>query len=135
MDIGNWLTGFAASTAGVVGNIGLILLYVAFMLGERSAFTKKLPRLCATPDSAGEVEEILRSISAGVRQYVWINTATSAMSGTLAFVVMTALGVDFAFPLALLVFCSISFRASDHSSPSFSLRLWLFFSSKLSYRL
>ena len=104
LDIGSWLTGFAASTVGVIGNIGLILLYVVFMLGERGAFAKKLPRLCATPDSARQVEEILKSISAGVRQYIWINTATSAMSGTLAFVVMTALGVDFALPLALLVF-------------------------------
>ncbi|MEP1197926.1 AI-2E family transporter [Tateyamaria sp.] len=104
IDIESWLTGFAASTAGVIGNIGLILLYVAFMLGERGAFAKKLPRLCATPESARQVENILRSISTGVRQYMWINATTSAMSGTLAFIVMTVLGVDFALPLALLVF-------------------------------
>jgi AI-2 transport protein TqsA len=104
LDVESWLTGFAASTAGVIGNIGLILLYVAFMLGERGAFIEKLPRLCTTPDSAQQVEDILRSISAGVRQYMWINTATSAMSGTLAFIVLKVLGVDFAFPLALMVF-------------------------------
>ncbi|MEP2027602.1 MAG: AI-2E family transporter [Paracoccaceae bacterium] len=104
LDVENWLAGFAVSTAGVIGNIGLILLYVAFMLGERGAFIEKLPRLCNTPDSAQQVEDILRSISTGVRQYMWINTATSAMSGTLAFIVLTILGVDFALPLALMVF-------------------------------
>lgn len=55
LDIKSWLTGFAASTAGVIVNIGLILLYLAFMLGERGAFVERLPRLCATPDSAHQV--------------------------------------------------------------------------------
>lgn len=104
LDLGSWLTGFAASAAGAIGNIALVLLYVAFMLAERGAFAKKLPRLCATADNARRVEVTLKAISTGVIQYMWINTATSAMSATLAFIVLTALGVDFALPLAIMVF-------------------------------
>ena len=104
LHIEDWLTGFATAAAAALGNIGLILLYVAFMQAERGAFFEKLPRLCATPESAQRVKEMLASISLGVRQYMWINTATSAMSGTLAFIVLTVLGVDFAIPLAFMVF-------------------------------
>lgn len=103
-DVEGFLTGFASSAAGIIGNIGLIVMYLAFMLAERGAFAEKLPRLCSTADEAEKLKGILDSISAGVRQYMWINAATSAMSGTLAFVVLKLLGVDFAAPLALSVF-------------------------------
>lgn len=103
-DMEAWLTGFAASASGVLGNVGLILLYLAFMLAERGVFTEKLPRLFSSTEDATRVAGILNSISSGVRQYMWINTVTSAMSGALAYVVLKALGVDFAGTLALSVF-------------------------------
>lgn len=102
--VGAWIGKFAASAAGVFGDLGLILLYLAFMLAERSAFSEKLPRLCSTPVTAKWIADALKSISLSVRQYMWINTLTSAMSGALAFVVLKVLGVDFAASLALIVF-------------------------------
>ncbi|MCA0869980.1 AI-2E family transporter [Seohaeicola saemankumensis] len=104
VDIEGLVTAFASSAAGVLGNSGLILMYLAFMLAERGAFAEKLPRLCKTNEDAQKLRTILNAISQGVQQYMWINAVTSAMSGTLAFVVMTVLGVDFAVPLALCVF-------------------------------
>ncbi len=103
-DIRTWLLNFASSAGGLLGNIGLILMYFAFMLVERGAFAKKLPRLFASQQDAKRSSEILHSISLGVRQYMLINTVTSAMSGTLAFVVLMFLDVDFAVTLALFVF-------------------------------
>lgn len=103
-DLQGWLTGFAASAGGVLGNVGLILLYLAFMLAERGAFSKKLPLLFSSKEDAEQVSGILTSISSGVRQYMWINTLTSAMSGLLSYAVLKLLGVDFAGALALSVF-------------------------------
>lgn len=103
-DLEEVITGFAASAADMLGSVGLILMYLAFMLAERGMFVQKLPRLCASPEEAARVADMFRSISSGVRQYVWINTVTSAMSGTLAFVVLKLVGVDFAASLAMLVF-------------------------------
>jgi AI-2 transport protein TqsA len=103
-DVNTWLANFAASASGAIGNVGLVLLYLAFMLGERGAFAEKLPRLCPTPQEAKRLADALKSISLGVRQYMWINAVTSAMSGTLAFIVLKVLGVDFAASLALIVF-------------------------------
>lgn len=99
-----FLSELATSAAGMIGNIGLIVLYLAFMIAERGAFTKKLPKLCKTETQARQVEDILKSISIGVRQYMWINAVTSAMSATLSFVVLKLLGVDFALSLAFAVF-------------------------------
>jgi AI-2 transport protein TqsA len=103
-DVNTWLEKFATSASGAIGNVGLVLLYFAFMLGERGAFAEKLPRLCPTPKEAKRLADALKSISLGVRQYIWINTVTSAMSGTLAFIVLKLLGVDFAVSLALIAF-------------------------------
>lgn len=103
-DLQGWLASFAASAGGVLGNVGLILLYLAFMLAERGAFSKKLPLLFSSKEDAKQVSGILASISSGVRQYMWINTLTSAMSGLLSYIVLKLLGVDFAGALALSVF-------------------------------
>ncbi|MGI9350166.1 MAG: AI-2E family transporter [Rhizobiaceae bacterium] len=103
-DINSLLAKFAQSAAGAFGNAALVLLYLAFMLAERGAFIAKLPSLCTTKAEANRMKESLRSISFGIRQYVWINTLTSSMSATLAFVVLKIVGADFAPSLALLVF-------------------------------
>ena len=79
-------------------------MYLAFTLAERGAFFEKLPRLCATPEDACQVHDIPKSISIGVRQDMWINTITSAVSAALTFVVLKVLGVDFALTLAMAVF-------------------------------
>lgn len=103
-DVNAWFAEFAASAGGAVGNIVLVLLYFAFMLAERGAFASKLTKLASTPEEKERLANSFRSISFGIRQYVWINTLTSGLSAVLAFVVLKALGVDFAIMLALLVF-------------------------------
>lgn len=104
MNLQGFLSDLAASAAGVIGNIALIVIYLVFMVAERGAFAAKLPRLCTTEDQARKIKDIIKSISIGVRQYMWINAVTSAMSATLSFGVLTFLGVDFALTLALAVF-------------------------------
>ncbi len=104
IDFEGFLSELAASAAGMIGNIGLIVLYLTFMIAERGAFTEKLPKLCKNEAQARQVGDILKSISIGVRQYMWINAVTSAMSATLSFVVLKFFGVDFALSLAFTVF-------------------------------
>lgn len=103
-DVEGFLSDIAASAAGLIGNVGLIVMYLAFMLAERGAFFEKLPRLCKSPEDAAQVRKTLNSISIAVQQYMAVNAATSAMSAVLSFAVLTFLGVDFAAMLALTVF-------------------------------
>jgi AI-2 transport protein TqsA len=103
-DVNTWLANLAASAGGIVGDVVLILLYLTFMLAERGSFVAKLPKLATTPEEAQKLKDSFKSISFGIRQYLWINTLTSGMSAVLAFIVLKFLGIEFAIMLALLVF-------------------------------
>ena len=103
-DLGAFISEVLGAASGLVGILGLVLLYVAFMLSERRAFWNKLPKLFSTEAKATHFSQVMHRISDGVQQYLWINTITSAMSATVAYIVFKIVGLDFAATLALLVF-------------------------------
>ncbi len=103
-DVAVFVTEVLDAASGLIGILGLVLLYVAFMLSERGSFWNKLPKIFSTDAQATHFLRVMHRISSGVQQYLWINTITSAMSGAVAYVVLKLLGVDFAITLALLVF-------------------------------
>lgn len=103
-DFGAFISELLGAASGLVGILGLVLLYVAFMLSERRAFWNKLPKLFSTEAKATHFSQVMHRISDGVQQYLWINTITSAMSATVAYIVFKIVGLDFAVTLALLVF-------------------------------
>ena len=103
-DFGAFISEVLGAASGLVGILGLVLLYVAFMLSERRAFWNKLPKLFSTEAKATHFSQVMHRISDGVQQYLWINTITSAMSATVAYIVFKIVGLDFAVTLALLVF-------------------------------
>jgi predicted PurR-regulated permease PerM len=104
VELGSWAASAAGGLGGVVSMLGLVVLYLAFLLSERLSWIEKLPRLAATEEGTQRVRKILARISGGVKQYMWVNAVTSAMSGTVAFVIFTWIDLDFAPLLALTVF-------------------------------
>ncbi len=104
IDLGAIISETLDTASGLVGTIGLVLLYVAFMLSERRAFWNKLPKAFDDEAEAAQFSRVARRISGGVQQYMWINTLTSAMSAIVAYGVLKLVGVDFAITLALMVF-------------------------------
>ena len=103
-DFGAFISEVLGAASGLVGILGLVLLYVAFMLSERRAFWNKLPKLFSIEAKATHFSQVMHRISDGVQQYLWINTITSAMSATVAYIVFKIVRLDFAATLALLVF-------------------------------
>lgn len=104
VEIGSWISGLASSASGMLATFSLILLYLAFLFAERQSFAAKLELMAPDKSSASHVSSVLRSISEGVKQYMWINAATSAMSGAVAYLIFELVGLDFAATLALIVF-------------------------------
>ncbi len=84
--------------------LGLITLYLIFLTAERLAWATKLPLLASREEEAHRVKKVLLRISNGVKQYMWVNAVTSAMSGVVAFAIFSWVGLDFAPLLALTVF-------------------------------
>ena len=103
-DVGEWVSAAASQLVGAVSTVVLVGLYLAFLLSERLDWVEKLPRLAKTEEGTRQAEKVLARISNGVKQYMWVNAVTSAMSGTVAFVIFSWVGLDFAALLALTVF-------------------------------
>ncbi len=104
VEIGSWISGLASSASGMLATFSLILLYLAFLFAERQSFAAKIELMAPDESGASHVSNMLRSISEGVKQYMWINAATSAMSGAVAYLIFELVGLDFAATLALIVF-------------------------------
>lgn len=103
-DLGTWLSAAASQLVGAFSTVALVSLYLAFLLSERLAWIAKLPRLARTEDGTKQAGKVLSRISTGVKQYMWVNAVTSAMSGTVAFLIFSWIGLDFAALLAITVF-------------------------------
>lgn len=104
MDFSAHAASVAESVGGLFGNLGLILMYSAFLLAERGKLTKKFGYLFPDPEKASEVQGMLRSVGHGIKRYVWIKTVVSLLTGALCYLILRYIGVDFAEILSLLIF-------------------------------
>ncbi len=102
------LSGLAAKLVGGAGSFlsgfVLVLLYIPFMMVERSPMNKKIPLAARTPEAASEFSRVLASISIGLQRYVGIKTAVSLVTGILSYAVMKPVGLDFAETWGVLAF-------------------------------
>ncbi len=103
-DVGRWFTVAMSGVGGALSMLGLITLYLIFLTAERLAWATKLPLLASREEEAHRAKKVLLRISNGVKQYMWVNAVTSAMSGVVAFAIFSWVGLDFAPLLALTVF-------------------------------
>ncbi|MEM6576909.1 MAG: AI-2E family transporter [Pseudomonadota bacterium] len=103
-DVGEWASAAAAQLAGALSTFVLVGLYLAFLFSERTAWVEKLPRLARTEADTKRADKVLERISTGVKQYMWVNAVTSAMSGIVAYLIFWWIDLDFAPLLALIVF-------------------------------
>ncbi|WP_171122801.1 MULTISPECIES: AI-2E family transporter [unclassified Ruegeria] len=102
------LSGFAQ---GVIGSAGaflsaffLVLLYVPFMLIERTPMRAKIKLAVKDEETAEKVRRILDRTSDSVQRYVGIKTFASALTGFGSYLVMASVGLDFAETWAVLAF-------------------------------
>jgi AI-2 transport protein TqsA len=103
-DFGNLAGGLANSVSGVFGDISMILLYTAFLLGERGTLKSKLALLVPNNEDYVDLNRVLSSVGLGIRRYLSIKTVVSSGVGVLTFVVLKLYGADFAELLGLLAF-------------------------------
>ena len=100
----------SAALAGFVGSIGLVALYVAFMLVEQKTFVRKIDFLFPTSGKATAVRAALNDIESRIERYLWIKTLTSLATAGLSWLVLVLLGCQNASFWALVVSCSTTYR-------------------------
>jgi AI-2 transport protein TqsA len=104
IDLGSMANSLAKAAAAIIGSIGTVAVYVAFLLLEQHSLDKKIAALFRGPAREAMVHRILQRIGRQIQTYLWIKTLMSAVVGTGSYLVMKIVGVDFAEFWALLIF-------------------------------
>lgn len=94
----------AGTLAGLMGNVGLVLVYLLFLFVEQAAFETKIKALFPNPDRRERIRRILREINEDVRKYMRLKTAMSGTTGLCSYLVLSLVGVDYAAFWAFIIF-------------------------------
>ncbi len=81
-----------------------VFLYLVFMLIERGRIFKKINLLSRSSKQRAAVNETIADIGVLVRQYITVKTITNLITAVISFIIMTAIGIQFAGFWALLIF-------------------------------
>lgn len=93
-----------SATASFSGQLGVILVYVIFLLIEQQFFDVKLRALIRDEAKREQVQGILKAIAHDVQSYMWIMTTLSALTAALSYFVMRWIGLEHAAFWAFLIF-------------------------------
>lgn len=91
------------SVTSIVSGLLVVLLYVTFLLVERSAFTSKLANISSDPQRVANVQRIIDHVNARIGTYLALKTAVSAVQGLVSWVILALFGVEFAAFWAVLI--------------------------------
>jgi AI-2 transport protein TqsA len=91
------------SVTSIVSGLVVVLLYVTFLLIERSAFTTKLANISSDPQRVANVRRIIGHVNARIGTYLALKTAVSVVQGLLSWVILALFGVEFAAFWAVLI--------------------------------
>jgi predicted PurR-regulated permease PerM len=94
----------SAALVGFVGSIGLVALYVAFMLVEQETFDRKIEALFVAPERAAVARTALAQIERRIERYLWIKTLTSMAVAFLSWTVLSLIGCQNSSFWALVIF-------------------------------
>lgn len=94
----------AFGVTAIIGNAGLILVYVIFLFLEQNSFAVKLKALAGREDRHREWKTVIRRMGADIRRYIGIKTLVSLLTGVLSYIVIRLVGIDFPFFWAFLIF-------------------------------
>ena len=104
VDLGNLAGQLAASITSFAGNVGVILVYVVFLLIEQKSFGAKLEALVPDPEKRRRVRRILGRINDDVAPTSGSRPCCRCATGGISYVVMRAVGLDFAEFWAVVIF-------------------------------
>jgi predicted PurR-regulated permease PerM len=104
LDLTGAFTRLAAEASDLMQGAVLVILFVAFMFGERLSYEAKLTSLFGDRARAAEARAVIGSIMHQVNHYLLVKTAVSALTGVLVFAAAHAFGLALAGALGLVTF-------------------------------
>jgi predicted PurR-regulated permease PerM len=96
----------AFALTGLAGDLGLILIYTAFLLLEHRTFGRKLVAMSRSETQHSQVRGTFEEISQDIKTYVRIKTALGVITALLCYAIMKAVGLQLAEFWAIVTFIS-----------------------------
>ncbi|MDR1207662.1 MAG: AI-2E family transporter [Rickettsiales bacterium] len=103
-DTSHILSSVGASATQFSAGLGLVLIYIFFMYIEQSTFSKKFAALFPKARESNKMRYILQSIDDNMKKYMFVKTATSALTAIISYFWMHYLGLEFAGVWAFIIF-------------------------------
>lgn len=104
IDLRRLAAGFAGAAAAFAGNFGVIVIYVLFLLAEQHSFDAKIDALFPDAEHREDVRELLHRMQTQIQTYLAIKTLMSIVTGFISYLVLVAVGVDFAVFWGFVIF-------------------------------
>lgn len=104
VEVAPLISKLAASFTNMISNIFLVLIYVLFLMLEQGTFTKKISAIFPDEEKRRSIMSILSHAQEDIQTYLWIKTITSSITGVVSYLVLLAVGVDFAGFWAFTIF-------------------------------
>ncbi len=98
------LTGFASSIQGVLSNLMLIAIYVAFLFAAQSTFPKKMDDLFPDLNRRAQAAKVGERIRHSIEKYLGVQTIISLMQTVVSYIIMASIGLENALFWALVIF-------------------------------
>jgi AI-2 transport protein TqsA len=100
----SFATNVASTITSIAGNMGIIFIYVLFLLLEHRSFDRKLSYAIKDERRLNKTQQVIKKISTQIQSYLRIKTGLSIITAFLSYLVMYFVGVDFANFWAQLIF-------------------------------
>lgn len=100
----SFATNIATTITSIAGSMGIIFIYVLFLLLEYQSFDRKLSAIIKDPRQLCKTQQVTKKISTQIQSYLRVKTFLSIVTALLSYIVMYFVGVDFANFWALLIF-------------------------------
>lgn len=104
IDLRDLITRLTGAFGALVGEVGLIALYVAFLLLEQETFGRKIEILFPKPEQAERARSLLGHIERRIERYLWIKTLAGIGKALPSYLILVLVGVDYAGFWGLVVF-------------------------------
>ncbi|MBV9833533.1 MAG: AI-2E family transporter [Alphaproteobacteria bacterium] len=104
MSLADTLGDVAGAVAAMVSVAGIVLVYTGFLFVEAGNFRRKLSLMFTDPAQEARMISVLERISRDIRIYMRIKTTLATLTSALSYVLMAAVGVDFAGFWAVMMF-------------------------------
>ena len=94
----------AGFVSGLITDMLLILIYVAFLYVSAGAFSRKLDRVFVRPEHRVKSRQLGDQVRRTMEQYLWVQTSLSIIATAFTYVTLVIVGLDNALFWAFVIF-------------------------------